>query len=130
MSMLRALSILQPWAWLIVNGHKDIENRTWRMDYRGPLVIHAGKKLSQDQLDDYMHVQHNFPHIKMPPIRDMRGGGIVGTVIVRDCVTVSDSPWFNGPYGFVLSDQKPARFFAINGRLGLFPVASENVVNL
>ena len=23
-----ALSIQQPWAWLIVEGHKDIENRT------------------------------------------------------------------------------------------------------
>ena len=30
-----ALSIRQPWAWLIVNGYKDIENRDWKTHYRG-----------------------------------------------------------------------------------------------
>jgi len=37
-----SLSIRQPWAWLIVQGHKPIENRTWPTTYRGPLLIHAG----------------------------------------------------------------------------------------
>jgi hypothetical protein len=32
---MKALSIKQPWAWLIVNGHKDIENRDWRSDNPG-----------------------------------------------------------------------------------------------
>jgi len=32
---MKALSILQPWAWLVVNGHKDIENRTWGTGFRG-----------------------------------------------------------------------------------------------
>lgn len=32
--MLRALTIYQPWADLIVAGHKDIENRTWRPSRR------------------------------------------------------------------------------------------------
>ncbi|MEI3544750.1 MAG: ASCH domain-containing protein [Alphaproteobacteria bacterium] len=38
------LSIRQPWAWLIVNGYKDIENRTWPTHFRGKVLIHAGKK--------------------------------------------------------------------------------------
>ncbi len=38
-----ALSLRQPWAWLVVSGHKDVENRVWRAAYRGPLLIHAGK---------------------------------------------------------------------------------------
>lgn len=38
-----ALTVQQPWAWLIVKGYKPIENRTWRTDFRGRLVIHAGK---------------------------------------------------------------------------------------
>ncbi|WP_234838619.1 ASCH domain-containing protein [Sinorhizobium meliloti] len=40
-----AISIMQPWAWLIVNGHKDIENRDWPTKSRGPVAIHAGKKV-------------------------------------------------------------------------------------
>ena len=37
------LSVRQPWAWLIMQGFKPIENRTWRTNYRGKLYIHAGK---------------------------------------------------------------------------------------
>jgi hypothetical protein len=32
---LRALSLRQPWAWLVANGYKDIENRSWRTNHRG-----------------------------------------------------------------------------------------------
>ena len=39
---LKAISIRQPWAWLIVNGYKDVENRTWKAKYTGALLIHAG----------------------------------------------------------------------------------------
>lgn len=39
---LRAISIRRPWANLIIAGAKDIENRGWRTNYRGPLVIAAG----------------------------------------------------------------------------------------
>ncbi len=41
---MKALSIRQPWAWLIANGYKDIENRSWRTNFRGEFLIHAGKK--------------------------------------------------------------------------------------
>ena len=48
---MRALSIRQPWAWLIVNGHKDIENRSWRTKYRGPFLVHAGLKVEKEVYD-------------------------------------------------------------------------------
>jgi hypothetical protein len=38
-----ALSVRQPWADLIMGGWKPVENRTWTTDYRGPVIIHAGK---------------------------------------------------------------------------------------
>ena len=41
MKELKVLVVRQPWAWLIVNGYKDIENRSWRTRYRGALLIHA-----------------------------------------------------------------------------------------
>lgn len=40
---IKALSILQPWASLIVHGHKKIETRSFQRSYRGPLLIHASK---------------------------------------------------------------------------------------
>ena len=41
---MRVLTVRQPWAWAIVHGGKDIENRTRNVAgaYRGPVAIHAG----------------------------------------------------------------------------------------
>jgi hypothetical protein len=43
----KAISIRQPWAWLIVNGFKDVENRSWKTKYRGPVLVHAGRKIEK-----------------------------------------------------------------------------------
>ena len=37
----KVLSVKQPYATFICAGIKDIENRTWKTDYRGKLLIHA-----------------------------------------------------------------------------------------
>ena len=49
--MIPALSIRQPWAWLIVNGHKDIENRDWPTNFRGRLLVHAGQTMARRYYD-------------------------------------------------------------------------------
>ena len=41
-----AISVRQPWAWAIVHGGKDIENRDWKasnpgLRFRGAVAIHA-----------------------------------------------------------------------------------------
>jgi len=38
----KALSVRQPWAELIAQGRKTLELRSWRTDYRGPLLICSG----------------------------------------------------------------------------------------
>ena len=45
--MVKIISVRQPWAWLLFHG-KDIENRTWRTSYRGPLLIHASQAMEED----------------------------------------------------------------------------------
>jgi len=39
-----ALSIQQPWAWAIIHGGKDVENRTWPTKFRGRFLVHASRK--------------------------------------------------------------------------------------
>ena len=39
---MKALTICNPYAWLIATGKKRVENRTWYTGYRGPLASHAG----------------------------------------------------------------------------------------
>lgn len=125
---MKALSILQPWAWLIVHGHKDVENRRWSTAWRGEFLVHAGKRWGPEQRDDYLWVLDNTDvGLDMPAMHDFETepgyrGGIVGLARIVDCVDHSTSPWFNGPYGFVLKDARPTDFVPWKGRLGWFDV--------
>ena len=47
---MKALTVRQPFAWLIVTGEKPIEFRSWRTHHRGPLLIHAGQQFDEDAL--------------------------------------------------------------------------------
>lgn len=116
----RALSVRQPFAWLIVHGYKNIENRTWSTQYRGRLWIHASKKFDAAA---YAFVRRRFPRIKLPAPEALKCGGLVGSVEVVDCVRKHPSPWYQrGNFGFVLNNARPSRFRQIAGRLGLFRV--------
>ena len=43
MKSMKVITIKQPWASLIVSGLKNIENRTWKTNFRGRVLIHAAK---------------------------------------------------------------------------------------
>ena len=117
---MKALSIKQPWSWLIVNGYKDIENRDWKTKFRGEFLIHAGKKFDKD---GWLWAKENFPDIPLPhDIEEFDLGGIVGKSSIIDCVDQSASPWFFGEYGFVLSNSSPLPFVPYKGQLGFFNV--------
>lgn len=44
MCSMKAITVLQPWAWLLASGKKHCETRSWKTYYRGEILIHAGKK--------------------------------------------------------------------------------------
>lgn len=115
-----ALSVQQPWAWLIVNGYKDIENRDWPTKVRGEIAIHAGKKFDAAS---YRQLRRAHPEIPFPDEDAFAMGGIVGKATIRDCVTASKSQWFAGKFGFVLTHQTPLPFTPLRGQLGFFKVA-------
>ncbi len=136
---MKALSIKQPWAWLIVNGYKDIENRNWRigrkpgldgvrgLELPSRIYVHAGKE------GDFSHENQQFiskclvtQGHKIITTHDFfpdKFGAIIGEVDIIGCVTESVSPWFVGPYGFVLANpeayDKP---IPMRGRLGFWDV--------
>ena len=74
---MKAISIRQPWAWLIVHGYKDVENRTWATKYRGPILIHAGKTLDPG-FDELCQVLREEFDIHVPLRKELPRGGIVG----------------------------------------------------
>lgn len=45
---MRILTVRQPWAWAIIHGGKDVENRARNIagEYRGPVAIHVAKQIA------------------------------------------------------------------------------------
>lgn len=126
----KALSIKQPWAWLIVNGHKDIENRDWTTRFRGEVCIHAGKKEDGEAAACLSglgihpvsgeRLPSGSPLLSYPyPVDDQRGG-IVGVAEIIGCVEGSANEWFVGRYGFVIRNARPVPFIPVKGALGFF----------
>ena len=115
---MKVIVVRQPWAWLIVNGYKDIENRSWRTRYRGPLLIQASASLpSKRQLEEFRTYAAKRG-AKLPD--EFETGGIIGMVRLDECVTRSRSKWFLGPIGWRLAKPNRLRFIKLKGRLGIF----------
>jgi hypothetical protein len=119
---MKALSIRQPWAWLIVHGGKDIENRSWHTKLRGRFLVHAAKVMTKE--DHRAARQFCYERdLPLPPaFEQLQRGGIVGSVELVDSVDTSESPWYMEQKGFVLRDPKPLPFVPLKGRLGFFEV--------
>lgn len=128
--MIPALSIRQPWAWLIVNGHKDIENRDWPTVFRGELLVHAGQTLTRPFYDTTVAELSaaGLCPPDLPAFEDLPRGGLVGWTRVVDCLQEHPSPWkLEGSHGFVLRDSRPMPFVPWKGRLGFFNVPREAI---
>lgn len=115
---MKAISIKQPWAAAIIHHGKDIENRTWRSNYRGELFIHASKGFDKE---GYRFLIEKGIFIQ-PEWFTLPGGsgGIIGKVQMVDCITESESEWFVGPFGFKLEKPEPISFIPMKGRLSIF----------
>jgi hypothetical protein len=121
----KALSIRQPWAWLIMHASKDVENRDWPTHVRGTIAVHASggmTKREYAEVEDFL--ADRFPSIVLPPAKELDRGGLIGTVDILDCAAVSSSPWFFGKWGFVLRNPVLRPFVPCRGQLSFFNVDS------
>jgi hypothetical protein len=119
----KALTLRPSWAWLVVNGYKDIENRSWATRLRGRIWIHASSSpVTRAEYKNFNAICRYRRIRKFPAREDFQTGGIVGSVEIVDCVTKSRSYWFGGDYGFVLRNARRTRFKQMKGMLGFFEV--------
>lgn len=141
---MKALSILQPYAWLIVrpdlidpNARQDaraadlikgIENRGWFSKYKGDFLVHAGKAYSRRDHEEYAADLAEDFGISLPRYEDMPRGGIVGRATMTDCVKEHPSRWkMWDTWGFVLSDSVSLPFIPWRGQLGFFEVPDDAI---
>mgnify|MGYP000870274289 CR=1 FL=1 len=90
---MRALTIRQPWATLLLLGVKHWETRSWRTDYRGPLAIHAaqaGEWIGSSAL------RRLEQRLDLPPTslmeRDYPLGAIIGLLELHECLAFAHLP--------------------------------------
>lgn len=126
---MKALSIIQPWASLIAVGIKDIENRTWRTNYRGEFLIHSSAKrlsegweaLTEEQKAAAVKLIKPFGtvnDVKLLPV-----SAIIGKATLADCVQNHPSVWAEkGVWNWVLKDvvlfDRP--ILSVKGKLGFW----------
>ena len=102
---MKALSLKQPWAELVVEGRKKIELRKWNTKFRGKFLIHASKNPDIDAMKRFGFSKESLPL-----------GFIVGEAELINVKHYSSEEEFEkdkelhlatsdwGNYGFVLSD--------------------------
>lgn len=113
---MRALTVRQPWAWLIIEGLKVKEYRKWqpgrRLQVGERFAIHAGMNWSEEDLD---RAQTAYPQAKMPATLDC--GCIIGTVLFMGAEPVA-----GGQFAWHLA--KPLRSITADrkGQVGLWHI--------
>ena len=124
---MKAISIRQPWADLILQGRKTLELRTWTVSYRGALAIHASQTIDRDACIAFgMDPDH------------LTAGALVGTVELTAITELTEADfethkdehlatgWFNYShpmFGWQLAKpQALSEPVPIRGRMSLFNV--------
>jgi hypothetical protein len=138
----KALSILQPWAWLIVRPDvtdaaqrarmyaagtmKDVENRTWSTSYRGRLLIHAGKNYTKPKHAEYAAAIRELFAIELPRYDELARGAVIGEARLIGISRDGCSRWCaEGQYHWRLEDARPRPIVPWRGQLGLFDLPEQ-----
>lgn len=118
---MKALSLKQPYAELVVSGKKTIELRKWNTKFRGKFYVHASKNSDKEAMKEF-----NFTNLPL--------GCIIGTAELIDVKEykndeevdkdknkhLASAKW--GKYGFVLKNIKRLQPKPYSGHLGFWDV--------
>lgn len=117
---MKALTVKQPWASLIVHGGKDVENRSWTTRYRGPIAIHAAARHVKG-LEPLLWKAARRPTGKAP------NSVVLGLVDLVDVVRGHPSAWAqDGCWHWVLANPRPlVTPIPQTGALGLWNVTPQ-----
>jgi hypothetical protein len=129
--MTKALSLKQPYAWLIANGYLLVDDRTWGTQYRGPILIHASKGIYQEY---YNYIKSNTD-VPISAADKLGYGGVVGIAHLVLCCRPGELPegisrqqrvHFGGVhqayFGFLFEQATPLALMPCPGKLGIFEI--------
>ena len=124
---MKAITVNQPFASLIAEGYKRYEFRSWKTNYRGDILIHAGKTVDEEGMEKFAYLGLDCPT-----------GCIIAKATITDCVEVDealkamlrklDFTVYSGTteaenwhgYGFRLDNIIKIEPIEVSGKLGLW----------
>ncbi|WP_424767633.1 ASCH domain-containing protein [Paenibacillus sp. sgz302251] len=142
---MKVLSMIQPWASLLVLGETKYETRSWKTKYRGPLAIHASQKTDKQVCRHELVIaklaKHGYSAEMLP------NGVIMATCQLTNCYQVIENSgtsaildegqvvsgvdylfgdYDTGYYAWEIKDRQIlSAFIPAKGKLGLWEYISE-----
>lgn len=122
-TFMKALSLKQPWAELVVSGKKTLEVRKWNTKFRGEFLVHASKNTNKESEKEF-------------GFKDLPTGCIVGKATLVDVKKYQSEQefekdagkhfakgWWNPKaHGFILANAQRVNPKKIKGQLNFFEV--------
>lgn len=123
---MKVLTLKQPWASLVAEGIKKYEFRTWKTNYRGKILIHAGAGIDKKEMEKFKDLNLVYPSKK-----------IIAEVEIEDCLKLDPElnekiinennivygDKYRTGYVWKLSNVKKIEIDkSINGKLGLWNI--------
>ncbi len=120
---MKALSLKQPFAELIVSGRKTIEIRKWNTKFRGEFFIHASKNPDKKAMEKF-----GFGELPL--------GCLVGKAKIDNVKKYIDENEFikdkgkhladisYGNYGFILKNAERIKEIQCGGKLGFWDISN------
>jgi activating signal cointegrator 1 len=113
---MKVLSLLQPWASLVVIGAKKFECRSWKTEYRGSIIIHAsGKK--PNRREKLFFEQDSFFKKYIEDMDFLPYGALIGKVVLKDIYrtewllqNLEIAPYLNWEQEMAFDDYSPNRY--------------------
>lgn len=76
---MKVLTLKQPWATLVSEGIKEYEFRSWKTNYRGKVLIHAGAGIDKKEIERFKDLNLKYPSKR-----------IIAEVEIEDCLELDD----------------------------------------
>jgi hypothetical protein len=123
---MKALSLKQPWAELILSGKKTIETRTWNTTFRGEFLIHASARVDQAAMKHFGFEKGS-----------LSTSCIVGQATIMNVIKYPSKAAFlrdkekhlvwrvadaKPRFGYTLRDARRVRLYPCKGRLHFFAI--------
>jgi hypothetical protein len=112
---IKALTLWEPWAILVVGGYKHWETRSWSTYYRGPLAIHAARQEPAEcerlwLVEYFSNPLHEMGYTGTAAHYLLPRGVIVGWVNLVDVLPTRLVGGYVGASEYALGDYSPGRF--------------------